>query len=209
MRRHTQTIPPPYAVEYRVVRGDGSVRWVFAKGRANSAGSGSQRRIISFDGTLADITERKRAEEALRASEERYRRLVETAYEGVWTIDAGGGTTYVNRRMAELLGYAPEEMIGRVHTDFMWEQDRPKGDVDMEGRRQGTAAVWDQRYRRKDGGELWTVASCARSTTPTASSPGRWACSRTSPTASGPRPSGRRCWTASGRRGRRPSGRAG
>jgi PAS domain S-box-containing protein len=106
------------------------------------------------------VTARKEAEDALRASEERYRRLVETAHEGIWTLDAGGRTTYVNWRMAELLGYAPEEMIGRVHTDFMSEQDRPKGEVEMESRRQGTAAVWDQRYRRKDGSELWTVASC-------------------------------------------------
>ena len=107
---------------------------------------------------LAELTEQQFR---MRASEERYRRLVETAHEGVWTIDAAGRTTYVNRRMAELLGYAPQEMMGRVHTDFMWEQDRPKGDVDMELRRQGTAQVWDQRYRRKDGNELWTVASCS------------------------------------------------
>jgi PAS domain S-box-containing protein len=107
------------------------------------------------------LEQQRRAETELRESEERYRRLVETAHEGVWTIDAEGRTTYVNQRMAELLGYAPEEMIGRVHTEFMWEQDRPKGDVDMELRRQGMARVWDQRYRRKDGGELWTVASCS------------------------------------------------
>ncbi|HYO10016.1 MAG TPA: PAS domain-containing protein, partial [Tepidisphaeraceae bacterium] len=108
-----------------------------------------------------DVTDVVLAREALRASEARSRQLVETAHEGIWTIDADGRTTYVNQRMAELLGYAPEEMMGRVHTDFMWEQDRPYGDVEMERRREGTAAVWDQRYRRKDGGELWTVASCS------------------------------------------------
>jgi PAS domain S-box-containing protein len=124
---------------------------------AYRTGDPAERRVAVL---FHDITDRRRAEEALRQSEERYRRLIETANEGIWTIDADGRTTYVNQRMADLLGYAPEEMIGRVHTDFMWEQDRPTGDADMELRRQGTAAVWDQRYRRKDGSELWTVASC-------------------------------------------------
>jgi PAS domain S-box-containing protein len=124
-------------------------------------------RVVLPDGRFGvvcyfyDLSERQRWEAALRESEERHRRLIETAYEGIWTIDAAGRTTYVNQRMADLLGYAPTEMMGRVHTDFMWEEDRPKGDVEMDRRRQGTAAVWDQRYRRKDGGELWTVASCS------------------------------------------------
>ena len=55
--------PLPYALEYRIVRPDGSIRWVFAKGRAKIEGVGPARRTVSFDGTVADITERKRAEE--------------------------------------------------------------------------------------------------------------------------------------------------
>jgi two-component system CheB/CheR fusion protein len=81
--------PAPYAVEYRVVHPDGSARWVFAKGRANFSGSGSQRRMVSFDGTLADITDRKQAEterqglleseRAARADAEKARSEAETA----------------------------------------------------------------------------------------------------------------------------------
>ena len=52
-----------------------------------------------------DITERKRADDALRESEERYRRIVETAQEGIWQVDATGQTTYINKRMADLLGH--------------------------------------------------------------------------------------------------------
>ncbi len=54
--------PAPYAEEYRVVHPDGSVRWVFAKGRANYDREGTGR-LVSFDGTVADITARKRIEE--------------------------------------------------------------------------------------------------------------------------------------------------
>ncbi len=54
--------PAPYEAEYRVVHPDGSIRCVFAKGRANFAGKGPERRFVSFDGTVADITERSRIE---------------------------------------------------------------------------------------------------------------------------------------------------
>lgn len=56
--------PAPYEVEYRVIRPDGSVRWVFAKGRANFDATGHT--VLSFDGTVADVTEHKRLNDALR-----------------------------------------------------------------------------------------------------------------------------------------------
>ncbi len=59
--------PMPYEAECRVVHADGSLHWVLAKGRANF-GNEPTGRLLSFDGTVADITERKRGEEALRAS---------------------------------------------------------------------------------------------------------------------------------------------
>ncbi|HYP79118.1 MAG TPA: PAS domain-containing protein, partial [Steroidobacteraceae bacterium] len=55
--------PIPYDVEYRVVRPDGSIRWVHAKGRANVTGASQGSDSVSFDGTLADVTARKHAEE--------------------------------------------------------------------------------------------------------------------------------------------------
>ena len=62
--------PVPYAEEYRVVQPDGSIRWVFGKGRANFGTGDAGRRLVSLDGTLADITERKRADDLLRAAKE-------------------------------------------------------------------------------------------------------------------------------------------
>ena len=55
--------PPPYAIEYRIVHPDGSLRWVLAKGRSTIDGTGPTRRVASFDGTVADITDRKLGEE--------------------------------------------------------------------------------------------------------------------------------------------------
>ncbi len=57
--------PAPYQVEYRVVHPDGSLHWVLAQGRADFAGAGTERKLLSFAGTVADITARKQAEAML------------------------------------------------------------------------------------------------------------------------------------------------
>src|ERR1700741_5390350 len=56
---------------------------------------------------------------ALAESERRYRRIVETAEEGVWTIDEAGLTTFVNGKMAKMLGLTPAEMLGRHMFEFI------------------------------------------------------------------------------------------
>ena len=77
--------PEPYVIEYRVIHPDGSVRWVFGKGRPTY--SASDRRLVSFDGTVADITARKQAEELLRASEEQFRTLVTSIDQGFCVVE--------------------------------------------------------------------------------------------------------------------------
>ncbi len=70
-------------------------------------------------GILADITEQREAEDALRESEARYRRIVETTSEGVWVLDAQNRTEYVNRQLAQMFGYEPDDMIGRSVFEFI------------------------------------------------------------------------------------------
>lgn len=66
-----------------------------------------------------DITEQKRAEEALRESEERFRSLIETTSDWVWRIDKNGVYAYASPKVTDLLGYGPEEMVGKEVFDFM------------------------------------------------------------------------------------------
>ncbi|WP_243323195.1 PAS domain S-box protein [Geothrix sp. SG200] len=109
---------------------------------------------------LAQETESHRRDaQALRESEARFRHLVEVMGEGMWVLDPEGRTTFVNRRMAQILGYAPEEMIGRPLSDFMFEEDRETSDRNMAQRRNGISAQHDFRFRRKDGEEVWTIVT--------------------------------------------------
>lgn len=96
---------------------------------------------------------------ALRESEEKYRRIVDTAIEGVWVLGPDTLTTYVNSRMAEMLGSSCEEMMGRPMTDFMFEEDAPDHLKKMENCRRGVAEHYERRFRRKDGETVWTDAS--------------------------------------------------
>ena len=77
---------------------------------------GEVRGIVAL---VQDVTEQKRAERALRDSEERFRRMVEIAGEGIWIVDAAAKISFVNDRMAAILGYSKEEMLGRLCFDFL------------------------------------------------------------------------------------------
>jgi PAS domain S-box-containing protein len=65
-----------------------------------------------------EIAERQLAEEALQASERQYRNLVETSQDLIWSVDAEGRLTFVNQAVRQIYGYEPEEMLGRLFSDF-------------------------------------------------------------------------------------------
>ncbi|MDH7571572.1 MAG: PAS domain S-box protein, partial [Armatimonadota bacterium] len=70
-----------------------------------------------------DVTVQRRDQEALRDSEEKFRTLVERASDWVWEIDENGVYTYVSPRVRDLLGYDPEEVVGKTPFDFMAPQE--------------------------------------------------------------------------------------
>jgi PAS domain S-box-containing protein/excisionase family DNA binding protein len=116
---------------------------------------------VSTRGIFRDVTARKRAEEELRASEARFRQILETAGEGVWLIDRDGKTTFANERMARMLGCDLDEFLASHLFDFMDEEGRAQAAAYMERRRQGIGEQHDFRFRRKDGSTLWALLEAA------------------------------------------------
>ncbi len=105
-----------YDLDYRITLPDGQERVIHAQAQVLRSHDG---RPVMMHGTVQDITERKRAEEALAESRKKYRGLVERINDWVWEVDADGVYTYSSPRVLELLGYAPEEVVGRTPFDFM------------------------------------------------------------------------------------------
>lgn len=98
-------------VEHRIVRPDGSTIWVEQHGRILFEGEGAARRGVRAIGIVQDVTPRKAAEAALRASEERYRELVEQASDIIYTIGPDYRFLEINRQAEVVLGYTREELL--------------------------------------------------------------------------------------------------
>jgi diguanylate cyclase (GGDEF)-like protein/PAS domain S-box-containing protein len=114
-----------------------------------------------FAARAAAELERVRAEQALRDSEARYRSIVETAQEGIWQIDADNRTTFVNQKMADMLGYTVEEMHGQPLFDFMDDDSKTLAARNVERGQRGMAEQHEFKFRRQDGGEIWTLLNTA------------------------------------------------
>ena len=104
-----------------------------------------------------------KAQEALCESEERYRRIVETSNEGIWTIDTEFKITFVNRRLIEMLGYPADEMLGQSLFKFLPESPGTSAVLRGEGSRAGISDESEGEFARKDGSKWWALLK----TTPT------------------------------------------
>ena len=96
---------------------------------------------------------------AVREKENYYRCIVETASEGVWMFDSESTTTFVNSRMAEMLGYTVEEMLGRSLFEFIDGEERDLAQTYVQRRKQGIRERHDFKFTRKDSSHLWAIVS--------------------------------------------------
>jgi len=144
----------PRSIEHRIVRKDGMVRWVESIIVPYKDADGA---LISYDGIVRDITERRKAEEALQESEDRFRTIFDNSPFGISVASSDGTLIRTNPAFRKMLGYSEDEL----RRDFA--EITHRGDLEknmrlfkemVDGKRD---QYWmEKRYIRKDGGILWT-----------------------------------------------------
>ena len=102
---------------------------------------------------------RKQAEESLQKSEAKYRRIVDTSYEGIWMIDSQTRTEFVNQRISQMLGYPAAEILGRSIFDFMDLADEIADEAKLEWFKGEESDLKEGRLRCQDGSYIWTLIS--------------------------------------------------
>jgi PAS domain S-box-containing protein len=156
--------------EYKVRKKNGNIIWVSNNARAVRDNDGN---ILHYEGLVQDITERKKMEEALRASEEKYRFITERMSDVIWTLDSNLAVQYVSPSVSKALGFTSEErmkqtLFERITPEsfkkvqevlkFETQRDR-ESDVDPD-----RAVTLELEYYHKSGSTVWheTVVSSIR-----------------------------------------------
>lgn len=154
-RRMALATGGPYTPEYRVLGLDGEVHWVAARGRAKLDVNGNP---LSLNGAVLDITDRKRTEQALRESEERFRTLAAAVPQLIWTATPEGDVDYFSEQWAEFTGEKATDFHG-----WRWEKLMHPDDL------ADTVAAWshcvktgepyeiNQRLRHHSGEWRWLL----------------------------------------------------
>ena len=106
----------PYSIDYKIIRPDGNVRYIHDEGQIIRDDSGIAKTMF---GTTQDITRRKMVEKSLQDSESKFRNLVETTPDMIWEIDKTGRFTYISPQSSDILGYTPQEIIGKNIFSFI------------------------------------------------------------------------------------------
>ena len=135
---------------------DGSRHWTLISAKALMDEDGQ---FAGSFAMLTDINARKQVEVALQASEAKYRMFIETAIEGVLSLDSQRRLTFVNRQMASMLGYTVEEMLGKPYESFMPEDQLREAEEQKHIRMEGQDAVYERCFLCKDGARHWTLVS--------------------------------------------------
>ena len=103
------------------------------------------------------VVQRMRAEKALQESEEKHRNIVEMSNEGIMMADPSGIITFLNAKMAKMLGYTIEELLGTDAISLVGKEELALGKKKIENRTKGIKESYEIKYLRKSGEELWVL----------------------------------------------------
>jgi PAS domain S-box-containing protein len=113
--------------------------------------------LHNYSGQLEKRVEARTKE--LQESQKEYRRIIETAHEGIWVTNAEYKTTFVNPRLAEMLGYTTEELLVLPPLALIDPDNQSTAMMNRERRQQGIKEQYEFKLRRKDGSDLWALIS--------------------------------------------------
>jgi PAS domain S-box-containing protein len=151
---HAHRNREPLEVEFRLAREDGMYRWLVDYGRPRFGESGA---FVGFIGSGIDITERKHAEATVRASEERYRAVIESQSEMLCRFRADGTILFVNGAYARVQGKEPEGIVGTNFWEFVSEDDRADVQAQLDRLTPATPTVNIENRFETAMGTRWTL----------------------------------------------------
>ena len=138
----------PFNYYHRIVTPDGNIRILNSRGKVIVKNN----KPIKLLGTGMDVTDLKLAEEKIKESEEKFRYFVETSSELIWSLDNKYRWNYLNPQACkEIYGYHPEEMLGKLYTDFIIEKNQDERSFLQKLFEQGAVFHHESIHRRKDG----------------------------------------------------------
>lgn len=138
----------PFDCEYRMVSADGQVLWFHDRAIATRPDA-DDRSLVH--GVMNDITERKRAEIALRRERDFSAQVLNTIGQGLTVVDGAGRFEYVNPAYARMIGYSPESLLGRTPAEFTVPEDWPALEQAGVDRRAGQTTSYETRLRHREG----------------------------------------------------------
>lgn len=158
MIRHLSGRDISESVDYTVIRKDGKkINVVLHISPTYENGKPAGAFVIGYD-----VTRQKEMELAVKTSEEKYRNIVETAYEGIVIGQPDGKISFVNQQFADMLGYTREEIIGKSGLDFMSPDQKRLVLRSRDRLRRGKKFQGEFKFIRRDGSVLWTLASSSQ-----------------------------------------------
>ena len=145
--------------ELRARRPDGTYHWIVARATPVRDVEGH---VVEWIGVTVNVQEQREVRARLEASEAGYRRIVETANEGIWTADLEAKTLFANPRMAEILETSVDELLTHSVYDFLFDEDIPRARAVFAMRARGRQVRLEEyRLRTVQGREVWVRRTAA------------------------------------------------